>query len=90
MSFRTGVQFHVLPGDQNFDGVKMVTFSKLIIFYNKQNTNNKKGRAPKVKLCTNYIYPLAGDFYLGLILVVPQRPWHLEICAPVDFPKKRK
>ena len=90
MSFRTGVQFHVLPGDQNFDGVKMVTFSKLIIFYNKQNTNNKKGRAPKVKLCTNYIYPLAGDFDLGLILVVPQRPCHLEICAPVDFPKKRK
>ena len=90
MSFRTGVQFHVLPGDQNFDGVKMVTFSKLIIFYNKQNTNNKKWRAPKVKLCTNYIYPLAGDFDLGLILVVPQRPCHLEICARVYFPKKRK
>ena len=90
MSFRTGVQFHVLPSDQNFDGVKMVTFSKLIIFYNKQNTNNKKGRAPKIKLFTNYIHPLAGDFDLGLILVVPQRPCHLEICARVYFPKKRK
>ena len=40
MSFRTGVQFHVLPGDQNFDGVKMATFSKLIILL--QQTEHKQ------------------------------------------------